>query len=89
MGNFGEAFVYKVKKEVTEEVTARITKEVTESVTARVTEEVNINIWVQCAIGAMKNFGVDAEKALDALDVPEDKREIVLARIDEQLIPAS
>ena len=85
MGSFGEAFVYKVTKEVTEEVTARVTKEVTENVT----KELRINDWVQCAIGVMKYFGVDAEKALDAFGVPEDKREIVLARIDEQLGSAS
>ena len=58
-------------------------------VTKEVTEEVQINNWAQCAISVMKNFGVNAEKAMDIFGVPEDKREIVLARIDEQLIPAS
>ena len=85
MCNLGEGLVLQVTKEVTESVTASVTKEVTESVT----KEVQINNWVQCVIGAMKNFGVNAEKALDAFGVPEDKREIVLARIDEQLIPVS
>ena len=60
-----------------------------EGLVLQVTEEVQIDSWVQCAIGVMKNFGVNAEKAMDAFGVPEDKREIVLARIDEQLIPAS
>ena len=60
-----------------------------EGLVLQVTEEVQIDSWVQCVIGAMKNFGVNAEKAMAAFGVPEDKREIVLARIDEQLIPAS
>ena len=81
MCNLGEGLVLQVTKEVTESVT----KEVTESVT----KEVQISNWAQCAIGVMKNFGVNAEKAMDAFGVPEDKREIVLARIDEQLVPAS
>ena len=73
MCNLGEGLVLQVTKEVTENVT----------------KEVQINNWVQCVIGAMKNFGVNAEKAMEAFGVPEDKREIVLARIDEQLIPIS
>ena len=73
MCNLGEGLVLQVTKEVTESVT----------------KEVQISNWAQCAISVMENFGINAEKAMDIFGVPEDKREIVLARIDEQLIPAS
>ena len=66
-----------------------ITKEVTEEVTASVTASVQTDTWVRAAVSIMKKFGVSADEAIDTLNIPEEKREVVLSQIEDLLVPAA
>ncbi len=81
MCNLGEGIAEAVRKEVTEEVTA--------SVTASVTDSVLTDTWMKDAVNIMKKFNISADEAVDILDIPTEKRDIILSLIEEQMVPVA
>ena len=81
MCNLGEGIAEAVRKEVTEEVTASVTDSVTDSVLT--------DTWMKDSINIMKKFNLDANEAMDILDIPEEKRDVILSLIEEQMVPAA
>ena len=54
----------------------------------KVSDETQTKTWVESAINVMNVFNVDAQQAVDALKIPQEKRQTVLTQIEAALAPA-
>ncbi|MBQ4511926.1 MAG: PD-(D/E)XK nuclease family transposase [Anaerolineaceae bacterium] len=62
-------------------------QEAYQTASEKISDETQTKTWVESAINVMNVFNVDAQQAVDALKIPQEKRQTVLTQIEAALAP--